>query len=254
MSAVVTKQPCRIACLGSLPASYRCLDYLLRTVPGANVVAVIPHTSGAAGRPDQDVQRLAAEHNIPVLTFAELAAVEFDLGISLLFDAKIPADLVNRPANGFLNLHLGPLPRFRGSNSVLHALRLAREENHWMFGVTLMYMDEHLDTGPIIEVLDVPIFPDDTAQTLHARAMDAVPVLFARHIRSIVAAEGRVAAKRQEGPSHFFRRGIVDHEINLEWDPDRVYDMVRALSFAGKPRPFIRLGKHKFFITLEERS
>lgn len=245
---------CRIACLGSHAASFRCLKFLIEEVSGAQVVAVIEHVHGTNSRGDQSVATLAKDHRIPVMPFKELESVEYDLGISFLFDAKIPPHLVQRPTKGFLNLHLGPLPRMRGSHSVFHALRLAREENNWSFGVTLMYIDEKLDTGPIIEMLPIPIFEDDTAGTLHARAMDAVPVLFEKHIQSIVSATTRVPSVPQSGPSTFYRREPIDHEIDLSWPPEKIYDMVRALSFPQKSRPFVRVGKYKIFLTLEEHS
>ena len=72
-----------------------------------------------------------------------------------------------------------------------------------------MYMDEKLDTGPIIEVMPVPLLETDTAATLHSKAMAAVPTLFAKHIQKIVNSEVRVPATAQTGEAHFFGRPVV---------------------------------------------
>ena len=158
---------------------------------------------------------------------------------------------MSRPAKGFVNLHLGPLPRLRGSNSVLHAIRLARKENIWRFAVTLHYMDAKLDTGPIIDSKECPIFEDDTAGALHARACDLLFDLFEDNIQKLLLAEGRMPSVAQTGPSAFFRRGDVDHEVDLSADPTEVYDRIRALSFPGRPKPYAIVGGLKVFLSLE---
>ncbi|MGH2436098.1 MAG: formyltransferase family protein, partial [bacterium] len=130
----------RVLFLGSHLRSFHCFRYLVESVPDVTVVAVVPHRTQPPGREDQDVRPFARERGIPVIEFAEIAKQDYDLGISLMFDRVLPPEVVDRPRRGFVNFHLGPLPRFRGANSVLHAIRLARKENHWTFGVTLHYV------------------------------------------------------------------------------------------------------------------
>lgn len=238
--------------LGSHLQSFRCLRYLLNSVLAARVVGIVPHTVQPPIRDDQDVRVLARAFGVPVLEFDDIGAQEFDLGISLLFDKKLPPSLLTLPPHGFVNFHLGPLPRFRGANSVLHAIRLAREDGVWTFGVTVHYMAEAIDTGAIIDRIDVPIFEDDTSWSLHTRASEQVYELFMRNIGHLVEANGRVPAAPQQGDSYFFKKGVVEHEVDLTWPAERIYDTVRALTFPGRPRPFVRIGDHRFFLTLDE--
>lgn len=240
----------RILFLGSHLQSYRCLRFLNEQVEGAEIVGFVPHQSPQIVRADQDAAAYARAAGIPELTLNALDQCDFDLGISLMFDKVLPASVIEKPVYGFINMHLGPLPRFRGSNSVLHAIRLARRDNHWTFGVTIQYLIPKLDSGPIIDVDSFPIFEDDTAYSLHTRACDHIHPLFVRHIRDIVAADGCVPSRPQEGMSYFFRKGDVDHEVRLDASPEEIYDQVRALTFPGKPPAYAMIGGRKFYLTL----
>lgn len=241
----------RVLFLGSHLRSFHCLRYLLTQVPQAQVVGIVPHFSNTGVREDQRVEALAVAHGVPYLTYEDIAGLDYDLGISLLFDRKLPPAIVDAPPRGFVNIHMAPLPRFRGANGVMHALMKAREDGVWSFGVTLHYIDHELDTGPIIDLIEFPIFEDDTASTLHARASDRVFELFVRNIHPLVETPGRVSARPQEGHAYFFRRADVDHRIDLNSTPDAIYDKVRALTFTGRPKPFVEIGKYRFYLSLE---
>jgi methionyl-tRNA formyltransferase len=230
--------------------SFHCLRYLLTAVADVEVVAVVPHRRQPPIRDSQDVRSLAAAHGIPVLAFDQIAGLTYDLGISLLYDRILPASIIARPARGFINAHMAPLPRLRGVNGVLHAIRLARRDNCWSFGVTLHYLDAGIDTGPIIDLIEVPIFADDLAEDLHARASDRIFELFTRNIHRIVASRTRVPATAQTGPAYVFRRKDVQEEIDLSADPDDIYDTIRALSFPGKGRPYARIGRYRIFLSV----
>lgn len=242
----------RILVLGSHLQSFHCFRYLMQAVEGVQVVGLVPHQTQPPIGPGEDVRDIARAHGVPVLGLGDLDTLDFDLGISLMFDRVLPAAIVDRPRKGFVNIHLGPLPRFRGVNSVMHAIRLARRDDHWKFGVTIHYIQHKVDTGPVIELAECPILPDDTAGDLHARACALVPPLFQRHIHRLVESDARVASVPQEGVSYFFKKGPVDHQVDLGLPPDEVYDLVRALTFPGKPRPYAMVGGRKIYLTPEE--
>jgi len=243
----------KIVVLGSHPQSFPCLRYMLQSVPECEIVGVVPHQTQPPIRDDQDIRTLARARNVALLGPDALADLQFDLGISLLFDRVLPASVIERPRLGFVNIHLGPLPRFRGANSVMHAIRLARRDDHWTFGVTLHYMAPKVDTGPIIDLLEFPILADDTAYTLHARACEHVFPLFERNIHRLVQSATRLPSRPQEGHSYFFRKGEVDHEIDLSRPPDEIHDRIRALTFPGKDRPYATIGGHRIYLTLDRK-
>jgi len=71
---------------------------------------------------------------------------DFELGISYCYPRKIVEPLLSTPTRGFINYHPGPLPAYKGPNQYQNAIDAG--EINW--GVTLHYMDENYDTGPII--------------------------------------------------------------------------------------------------------
>lgn len=243
----------RLLLLGSRIESYHCFQYLLRNFSNIEIVAIAPHVNPVSTREDQKIEPLAKANNIPVIERGEINQFDFDLGISLLYDSILTAEEIQIPKKGFVNLHLGPLPRYRGSNSVLHAIANARSENRWEFEVTLHYIVEKLDSGPIIDKVSMPIFEDDTAYNLHCRASDKVYELFVNNIHQLLAADGKVDAKQQTGTAGFYNRDEVDHFVDLNNSDIEIYDKIRALTFPGKPRPYTFINNKKIYLTLDEK-
>ena len=77
----------------------------------------------------------------------------FDLGVSYCYPKKIKEPLLSKPKNGFVNYHPAPLPKYKGPNELIKAIE--NKEMDW--GVTVHYMDENYDTGPIIRVKKIPL-------------------------------------------------------------------------------------------------
>ena len=241
----------KVLFLGSHLKSYHCFRYLVENFPTVEIVGVVPHCQQPPIRFDQNIVTYAKTKQIPILKLTDLTQIRCDLGISLMFDAKLPPEIVAIAKRGFVNIHLAPLPRLRGCNGIFHAIRLAREKNCWQYAVTLHYMDARLDTGPIIDRVDLPLFEDDTAQSLHIRACDKVYELFVGNIGRLVKNQTRLKSKPQKGiGTYYFKKDIV-HEIDINWPPEKIYDYVRALTFPGKPKPFISVGPYRFYVSLE---
>lgn len=72
----------------------------------------------------------------------------FDLGVSYCYPRKITEPLLHMPKKGFVNYHPGPLSKYKGPTESQDAIK--NNEIHW--GVTVHYMDEDYDTGPIIKI------------------------------------------------------------------------------------------------------
>lgn len=91
---------------------------------------------------DAEFRRIVEEFT-PVVAFDDQPC---DLGLSIIGSHIFTADEIARARCGIANLHLAPLPEYRGRYSAAHAIN----EGAMTFGVTLHYVDEGIDTGPII--------------------------------------------------------------------------------------------------------
>ena len=81
-----------------------------------------------------------------------------DAAVVVAYGMLIPAITLRRPHRGFVNVHFSLLPRWRGAAPVERAI-LAGDETT---GVSLMVIDEGLDSGPVLAVEATPIGPDET--------------------------------------------------------------------------------------------
>ena len=98
--------------------------------------------------------------------FAErLRALEADVAVVVAYGRIVPRAVLDAPAAGCVNVHASLLPRWRGAAPIQWSIVHGDEET----GVTLMQMDEGMDTGPILATASTPIAPDDDAATLSER-------------------------------------------------------------------------------------
>jgi len=171
-----SSRPVRTVFLGSGDFAVPILRALARH-PSVRLVGVVTAPPRAAGRrlelAETPVAVAAADLGIePVLTPARLRSPEavaavraLDPGLAVLADYGqiVPPDLLDL-AHGALNLHPSLLPRHRGASPIPAAILAGETET----GVSLMRMDEGLDTGPIVATTPVALRGDETTPELEA--------------------------------------------------------------------------------------
>ena len=143
------------------------------------------HVVGVVTRPDKPkgrsrapvpspVKQVALRHGIEVFQPRTLRKPESqepirawrpDLIVVAAFGLILPRDVLDIPPHGCLNVHASLLPRWRGAAPIPAAIIAGDEET----GVTIMLMDEGVDTGPILAQRREPIYPEDTTETLGRR-------------------------------------------------------------------------------------
>jgi methionyl-tRNA formyltransferase len=107
---------------------------------------------------------VATELGVPVThRLGDLLGIDAELGVVVAFGRIIPAAIL--AALPMVNLHLSLLPRWRGAAPIERAI-LAGD---LYSGVSLMALDEGLDTGPVYETITVPIEPSESAEELTVR-------------------------------------------------------------------------------------
>jgi methionyl-tRNA formyltransferase len=139
---------------------------------------VVTQPSRPAGRGNQPqlppVARWARERGLPLLQpervrapdfLAELAALRPAVAVVVAFGQIFPRELLWLPAHGCLNLHASLLPLYRGAAPIQAAIAAGDERT----GVTVMRMEEGLDSGPILLQAETAIGPQETAGELSAR-------------------------------------------------------------------------------------
>ncbi len=142
------------------------------------VVAVVTQPDKPKGRGNAlaapPVKELALSRGVPVLQPVKLRTPPFseelrrfapDVCVVTAYGRILPKDILDLPARGCVNVHASLLPRFRGAAPIQWAIAHGDAET----GVSLMVMDEGLDTGPVLAMKRLPITPDETSASLHVK-------------------------------------------------------------------------------------
>jgi methionyl-tRNA formyltransferase len=195
------------------------LEALLAT---ERVRAVLTQPDRPAGRGRQPaespVKQLARARGLPILQpstlkgfAAELAPYEPDVMVVVAYGLILPREILALPRFGCLNVHASLLPRWRGAAPIPRAIEAGDSET----GVTIMQMDEGLDTGPILLAARTPIEPTDTAASLH----DRLSVLGAQVLIEALARlkRGELAAVPQDETRACYARKLDKREALLDW-------------------------------------
>jgi methionyl-tRNA formyltransferase len=153
----------------------------------------------------------------------------------------LPAETVSAPLIGSFNLHPGPLPRYAGLNAPSWAIYQG-ETSH---GVSLHWMDEGIDSGPLAFTSEFPIDPDETGLTLRGKCIRAgLPLL-----SDLLAAAAREDVPRRpqvQGLRRYYGRE-VPHQGRLIWSEParklvrfiRACDYVPFISPWSSPRAYL---------------
>ena len=232
-------QPVRVVFMGSPQPAVAVLDATVE-VAGANGWLVV----GAYTAPDKPegrgrrissspVRRRAEELGIPVLTPRRLTveeeqerfrALHADLVVLAAYGLLLPAPFLFGPAHGAVNVHPSLLPRHRGAAPVAAAIL----EGDLETGVTLMAMNEGLDTGPILTWRSVPLAGDERTPALTERLFTLGGEMLTEMLPLYVAGEMAPVAQPDEGATYAPRMTKADGLIDWREPAFLIERKVRA--------------------------
>jgi methionyl-tRNA formyltransferase len=218
----------RVVFMGkSKRSAVRALDLLAER--GADVAGVVAAEPDRWARAAQRLDLAARRHGLPLLREAELydaAPGGVDLVISFLYPRLIREPLLSLGRVGCLNFHPAPLPDFRG----LGGYNVAILEGLREWGVSCHFVDEHFDTGDLVEVERFPIDPDaHTAFSLDLESGERLVGLFSRVMDRALAGEelprepqgdGRYISREEFERLRVVRPGDdLDRKLRAFWYP-----------------------------------
>ncbi len=180
---------------------------------------------------EREAKRLGLPVNTPKTLRDDAAQAEFksfnaDVAVVIAYGLILPKAVLDAPRLGCFNVHASLLPRWRGA-APIHRAIMAGDP---MSGVTIMRMDEGLDTGAMANVDRVPITPDMTVGDLHdilaQRGADLMRV-------SLAALErGSLALTPQPEVGVTYAQKISKEETRIDWSKsaNEVHNHIRGLS------------------------
>jgi methionyl-tRNA formyltransferase len=209
------------------------------------IAAVVTHPDHPKGRglkpQPSPVKSLALKLKLPVLQpecardekfIAELRALRPDLIIVVAYGHILPPAILDLPRFGCLNVHTSLLPKYRGAAPIQWAIANGETET----GVTIMKMDEGLDTGGILAQRHTFIRPADDSVTLNDRLARLGAGLLAQTIPDYVAGKIQPAPQPAEGASHAPK--IKKEDGRIDWNQPAQTILNRLRAFMPWPGAF----------------
>lgn len=215
-------------------------------VPSLEALASIADIVGVVCQPDRPAGRglalkappvkvKALELGLPVVQPEKVRTPEFaawvadaraDVALVIAYGRILPKAVLEAPRRGCMNLHASILPRYRGAAPITWAIVGGEAET----GISLMQMDEGMDTGPVYAVHRAPIGPDTTADEL---AID-LGALAARVVREDLrrAVDGALALTPQDhaAATHAALLKKEDGRIRWERSARQIHDHIRGMT------------------------
>ena len=202
-----------------------------------NVVLVVTKPDAEVGRKrvltPSPVKKLAMEKNIPVFTpnsikkdYQTIIDAEPDLIVTCAYGKIIPKVLIDYPKYGCVNIHASLLPKYRGAAPIQWSLINGDKET----GITLMYMDEFMDTGDIIDTIKYEIKDTDDIGTLHDELSVLGSNLLDKNLEYLIS--GNVKRIKQDNDLATYAPMIERNmeEIDFNDSVINIYNKIRAFS------------------------
>ena len=235
---------------GTGPVAAASLDFL-RSKFDIEFIVTKPRVTGFKG--NTPVEDLANQHNIPIHFVTNRSELDIlfnnthfksELGIVVDFGIIISNDVITRFQKGIVNSHYSLLPRWRGADPISYTILAGDKKG----GVSLMVIDEGLDTGKLITHKALAVDPDETTGSLTTKLIALSNELLESYLPRYIS--GEIKPKSQPHPD----RVTYSHKISkadsvIDWSEPA--DVIERKIRAYQPWPQGRttLGKVEVIIT-----
>ena len=224
----------RIVFMGTPQFAVPVLEKLIDIV---EVVLVVTQPDKPVGRKhiltNSPIKEVALKHHIPVFqpvdirkSFQPIVASEPDLIITCAYGQIISKEVLNLPSLGCINVHASLLPKYRGGAPIHRALMNGEEKT----GVTIMYMDEKMDTGDIICQREYQIKKDDNVGTLHEVLSHLGADLLMEVLPSILDKTNDRICQKDAEATYAYTIKREEERIDFHQNGEKIINQIRGLN------------------------
>jgi len=238
--------------LGSKPIGFHCLYYLIRQKDQLGIeIAGLLTNDNPRFSTTLSLRTLAEEHDIPVFdSLDELPSVDYLYSVQ--YHQLLKEHHIDKAKKIALNLHMAPLPEYRGCNQFSFAIADKRDE----FGTTIHQMDAGIDQGDIVFERRFKIPENCWVDELYELTFNASLDLFIETISEILNGNYTLTPQQQlvaeRGTSLHYRSDINKLKvIDLNWSSDAIARHIRATYMPGFEPPYAMIGTQKIYFKKE---
>jgi methionyl-tRNA formyltransferase len=196
------------------------------------VVAIPEHSKDLIN----EIKIITREEKIKILilkkkTFAKkleeaISKYGIDTGIVASFSFRLPASVYQLPANGFFNIHPGPLPEFRGPDPVFQQIRQRKK----LAGITIHKLNEEFDCGPVVIKEMIKLEPSDTFGIVTDKLSILASQLLTLLLK-MIAMKVKVPEKKQDEAKAVYYKKQDRFDVMLNWrimEPEYILALMNA--------------------------
>ena len=248
-----------IVFLGSKEVGYWCLSHLLENAGalGARVVAVLTNDRKIHSSDHPTVRDACDSFSggaIPVLSSLEEYSTisDFDILLSVQYHQILKVPHIVKARQIAVNLHMAPLPEYRGCNQFSFAILDGAKE----FGTTIHRLEKGIDSGAVMFERRFPIPENCRIRDLFDKTARESVALFKESIGKIVAGTYTLTSQKEyvgKRGTSFHLRNEIDNikRIDLNWGEEKILRHFRATWFPPFPPPFVLEDGKKTDVTPE---
>lgn len=214
-----------------------------------DIIAAYTQPDRPAGRGKKltasPVKQLALQHNIPVFQPNSLKSdeaqkvitdLDADIMVVVAYGLLLPAAVLNAPKLGCINVHGSILPKWRGAAPIQRAI-WAGDTNT---GVTIMQMDEGLDTGDMLHIATLPIEVSDTSATLYEKLAQLGPVALV----DVLNRFDSFTPQKQDDAEASYAKKLSKEEARINWHEDALQIERNIRAFNPWPVAWMNVDEH----------
>lgn len=234
------------------------IPVLKMLIENTNVVGVVTQPDKEVGRKriltECPVKKLAKESNIKVLTprklreeYKDIIDLNPDIIITCAYGQILPEELIYAPLYNTVNVHASLLPKYRGGAPIHHAIINGEKET----GITIMYTDKGMDSGPIITSRKINIGEDDTYDIISQKMSILGAVLLKEVLGDIF--ENKAPRIEQDADAKTIAPIIKKEDEHLDFNQSArdVHNKIRGLSSVPGAYAMINGSRMKILLSKE---
>lgn len=201
------------------------------------VVGVVSQPDRKVGRKQEikfsPVKEVAIKYDIPVFqpekirsNYADILALGPDIIVTCAYGQIIPKAILDYPKYGCINVHASLLPKLRGGAPIHHAIM----DGYHKTGITIMYMDEAMDSGDIISQRETEITDYDTMERLHDRLSVMGKELLLDTLPSIIDGTAKRVAQKDDEVTYAYNIKREEEYLDFSKTSLELFNQIRGLS------------------------
>ena len=206
-------------------------------IDNCNVIGVVTQPDKIVGRKKElsysPIKECSIKNNIKVYQpikirkeYQEILDLNPDIIITCAYGQIIPKVILDYPKYKCINVHASLLPKLRGGAPIHHAIIDGYSET----GITIMYMDEGMDTGDIISQEKTTILDSDNLETLHDRLSIMGADLLIKTLPSIIDGSNKRLKQNEELVTYGYNIKREEELIDFSKSKKEIFNKIRGLS------------------------